>query len=506
MLITDTEEHETFWIFKPLSLLSSTDLIPLTCMTLDQKMNAVTRFLILITLLLLLFNVNNALIIFLSGLIIIILIYVIYYKIEMNTECFNNEIEIDNKSFVQSCYTNDVDLNNLLSLEYKPPFIHNLRFNDPPPFIAPSHDLENWKVSSLTQHSHINGNKGGYSLKQSGYKSYNSSVACGINPPIYDCEDEKLPYRSCTIKKEYNCTGENNNKNVKMPCVKNNKHNEKNKIPVYSVENFENSETIPANEYSVKTCEEKCIKGVEGLNNKNSIKQCVALPGDLIEHCGYNPDKGCAGMPHNQPMSINDYYPTLAEYHKNINTQIIEPNRVYTQTEINEPQMTNLGISFAQQFQPLQTIKNGDEEIIIRKNPRLYSNPQKVYDYGEITPDSIYDPRTAGYGDERRTYIDTLTGQPRFYYDDINAGRECNFITRNNIDVYNFTNQVGIFDEKVNNNPLEIVKSQVHDAFINNVNDHRISMQESLMRKSNEMTRQRRMFPIQRDSRTRCMK
>ena len=495
----NTEEHETFWIFKPVSLLSSTDLIPLTCMTLDQKMNAVTRFLILITLLLLLFNVNNALIMFFSALVIIILIYVIYYKIEMNTECFESDVIVDNNSFQQSCYQNDVDLNNLLSFNYEPPAIHNLRFNDPPPYISPSHDLENWKESSLTQHSHIKGNKGGYSQKQSGYKSYNATTACGINPPIYQCEDEALPYRVCTREKTYNCEN---------TSIRNNTHDHKNKIPVYTVENFKHDgdyyDTI--GNQSIKTCEQKCTRGREQVPTKDCNKQCVALPGDLIEHCGYNPDKGCAGMPHNQPMSINDYYPTLTGYHKNLNTQIIDPSGVYTQTEVSEPQMTNLGISFAQQFQPLQTVREGDSEIIIRKNPRLYSNPQKIYDYGEITPDSIYDPRSAGYGDDRRTYIDTISGQPRFYYDDINAAREGNFITRNNIDVYNFTNQIGIFDEQVNSNPLEIIKSQAHDAFINNSNDYRTSLQESLMRKSNEMVRQRRLFPIQRDSRTRNMK
>lgn len=489
----NTEEHETFWIFKPTSLLTSTDLIPLTCMTLDQKMNAATRFLILLTLLLLLFNVNNTLIMFLSGLVIIILIYVVYYKIQMSTECYENVV-VDDKSFRQSCYENDVDLNNLLSFKYTPPPIHNLRFNDPPPFIAPSHDLETWKESSLTQHSAINANKGGYSLKQSGYKSYNSSTACGINPPLYQCEDENLPYRTCTRDVEYKC----NSSTVRPTSIRENIHDAKNKIPVYTVENFSNS---------IDTCEKKCKAGPGGVSHEKSNKNCVALPGDLIEHCGYNPDKGCAGMPHNQPMSINDYYPSLASYHKSLNTQIIDPSGIYTQTEINEPQMTNLGISFAQQFQPLQTIDDEcGEKMIIRKDPRLYSNPQKIYDYGELTPDSIFDPRSGGYGDDRRTYIDSVSGQPRFYYDDLNAAREGNFVTRNKIDVYNFTNQVGIFDADVNDNTLEVVKSQAQDAFINNGNDFRTSLQESLMRKSNEMTRQRRLFPLRGDSRTRNMK
>ena len=69
------EQHEKFWIYQPYSLLMSTDLVPISCMTLDQKMNAVTRLFILISLLLLILNIKNVFLIFCVGLIIIILIY-----------------------------------------------------------------------------------------------------------------------------------------------------------------------------------------------------------------------------------------------------------------------------------------------------------------------------------------------------------------------------------------------------------------------------------------------
>ncbi len=504
-------EKENFWVYQPYSLLMSTDLVPVSCMTLDQKMNAVTRLFILITLLLLILNVKNVFLIFCVGLIIIILIYVINYQLEMNTESFEDcgRTIINDESFEKSCFT-DVDINNLSNFLYVPPPVNNIRFNDPPPFIAPSHDLEEWKQSTLTQHTAINGNKGGYSLKQSGYNLNCASTNCGINEPRMTCDETKLPYRKCEIEREYKCeTGS-------VARIKPNMYNENIKIPVYSVkENFESPPPIldKISDYydslgvnSIKTCERKCRAGTDKTSTKDCNKNCTSLPGDLIEHCGYNPDKGRAGMPHNQPMAINDYYPTLQKYFTDVNTQILDPSGIYTRTEVNEPQMTNLGISFPQQLEPIQKTRIGDEEFITYKNPRLYSEPRKVYDYGEFTPDSIYDPRTAGYGDERRTYIDNVTGQPRWMYDDINAAREGNFFTRNDIDVYNFTNQIGVFDTCVNDNPLEVVKSQAQDAFINNGNDFRTSLQASLMKKSNEMTRQRRLFPIQRDSRTRGMK
>lgn len=506
-----TEQHEVFWIYQPYSLILSTDLIPLSCMSVDQKMNAITRLFILIMLLLLILNMKNVFLITCIGLIVIIVIYVINYQIEMNTEKFEDGCDktiINNASFEKSCFT-DVDINNLCNYLYVPPPVNNIRFNDPPPFIAPSHDLEEWKQSTLVQHSAINGNKGGYSLKQSGYKLNNSSTNCGINSPTMSCDEDKRPYRKCSIIKDYKCESECEKRpDYQIPCVRDNEYNKSNKIPVYSVkENFENDYDALGQPLSVKTCRQKCRGGRDQIPNKNCNKDCLSLPGDLIEHCGYNPEKGRHGMPHNQPMAINDYYPSVSNYQRDLNTQILDPSGTYIRTEVNEPQMTNLGISFAQQFEPIQkTCIDGNEEIITFKNPRLYKPPREVYDYGEFTPDSIYDPRTAGYGDERRTYIDNITGQPRFFYDDVNAAREGNYFTRNKIDVYNFSNQTGVFDNTVNDNPLEVVKAQAHDAFINNGNDYRQSLQVSLMKKSNEMTRQRRMFPIQRDSRTRNMK
>lgn len=462
------DNQEIFWIYQPYSLMSNLDLIPVKSMSLDKKMNAITRFFLLCILILMLLQINNVYLFFFIGLIIIITVYLINYT--MSTK--------NTKESFTPCFT-DINVNELSNYIHVPPPINNARFNEPPPYIAPSHNIDDWKQSTLVQHSAINGNRGGYSLKNSGYKSSDSSTLCSVKSPYYSCDDKKQTY--------YYCQDDIRNKNLCKNTI-----DSDNQIPVYK---------------SRSTCKPDCSPPPKNINNTTTNTHCVSESGDLIEHCGYNPDKGTlAGMPHNQPMAIDDYYPTLKKYHQDINTQIIDPSGIYTTTEINEPQMTNLGISFAQQFQPIEKIYDEDGEVWVRKDPRLYKPVQKIYDYGEITPNNIYDPRSAGYGDSRRTYIDQNTGQPRFYYDDINAARETNFITRSKIDVYNFTNQTGVFDEHVNENPLEIVKNQVHNAFIDNGNDHRHSLQESLMRKGNEKVRQQRLAPLRRDVPTRNMK
>lgn len=495
------ELADCFWIYNPRALFATCELSPSKCMTNGRKMNAVTRLFLVCMLVALAVawvspRVDTIYMPLLIGIIVIIVVYLINSR----------RATMENFS---PCQT-DVNVNALLDYVHAPPPINNPRFNTPPPYIPPSHNLDDWKQSTFAEHSAVNGNKGGYSLRTSGYKFTDASVNCGINSPHANCDEKVLPFRACNLPRtpiNTSCSPSSSPSSVTIvpgdagagdtvATITANTVSATNKVPVYKV----------GDPFSRYTCEKNCTKGRTGVIDIKSDR-CVAFPGDLIEHCGYNPEKGSlAGMPHNQPMSIDDYFPTLKKYHEDLNTQIIDPSGVYTTTEVNEPQMTNLGISFPQQFQPLEELKDCDKTLIVRRNPRLFTPIQKVYDYGEITPDSIYDPRSGGYGDARRTYIDQVTGQPRFYYDDINAGRESNFITRNKIDVYNFTNQVGIFNERVNDNVLETVKPQVHDAFITNGNDHRHSLQQSLMRKGNEKARQQRLAPLRRDVPTRTMK
>lgn len=535
MNCTSPQQSDWFWIYSPSTLLTNFELTVPPHASWGRKMNAVTRLFTLCIALILAIAVlkpspGNMYIPFLLGIVIIVVVYLIN-RPRVNTTTMEN---------FSPCHT-DVNVNNLLDYVHVPPPIHNDRFNTPPPYIPPSHNLDDWKQSTLAEHSAVNSNKGGYSLRTSGYKFSNAATACGVRSPYEGCEDKVLPYRACILPRtpvDTICSPSTMPTSVAASTIHDMR---KLSNATALVEGFEHppqdnnsgegdstlklldaaaskprpSATMSArlpvyragDPFSRYTCEKSCTKGKTGLIDISS-ERCVAFPGDLIEHCGYNPDKGAlAGMPHNQPISIDDYFPTLKQYHQDLNTQIIDPSGVYTTTEVNEPQMTNLGISFPQQFQPLKKVENcHGETLIVRKNPRLFTPIRKIYDYGEITPDSIFDPRSAGYGDARRTYIDQVTGQPRFYYDDINAARESNFITRNDIDVYNFTNQVGIFNERANDNPLEIVKQQTHEAFISNGNDHRHSLQESLMRKGNEKARQQRIAPLRRDVPTRVMK
>ena len=255
-----SDNQELFWIYNPCSLMTNLDLIPLHCMTLDQKMNAITRFFLLCILILLFLQVKEIYLFFFIGLIIIITVYLINYIMSCNTT----------KESFTPCFT-DVNINDLLNYVHVPPPVNNARFNDPPPYIAPSHNIDDWKQSTLVEHSAINRNKGGYSLKTSGYKLKDASVNCGMNSAYYECSEQKLPYRVCeedTFPKgscspttvDYNnnqssgtcgCSECNDGSgNSDIPKIIENILTPSNKIPVYKV----------GNPFSKKTCEKKCLK------------------------------------------------------------------------------------------------------------------------------------------------------------------------------------------------------------------------------------------------------
>jgi hypothetical protein len=154
---------------------------------------------------------------------------------------------------------------------------------------------------------------------------------------------------------------------------------------------------------------------------------------------------------------------------------------VYTHSDRMEPLITNMGISFLQEFAPVVEHRQADRTIFSELSPTKEQNRR-----GAVATDArdVFDPRSAGYSDARRYYVEPMTGQGRWYYDDIDKARSEPFIQRS------LTPHV---DSGL---PLNSMHAIADAAFIETTNQHRIDLQERLMRKCNEMTRQRRMAPI----------
>lgn len=169
-----------------------------------------------------------------------------------------------------------------------------------------------------------------------------------------------------------------------------------------------------------------------------------------------------------------------------------------SEQRLTRPQiLQNYGISKIPERPVYTSITNGEDLIFVeqrRKNGQ-YSPYATDYITGD-EPSMIYDPRMVGYSDSKRGYVDKLLGQPKFYYDDINAARAPNYITRNKIDIYSFGETTGRLKDPKNfqtcgdNNQLAV------EEFHNSALQHRSDIMQSLMNKRNGEMWQLKEFPI----------
>jgi len=186
----------------------------------------------------------------------------------------------------------------------------------------------------------------------------------------------------------------------------------------------------------------------------------------------------------------------MKQYNKNLFTQNIQPD-IYTRNEIIEPINSNIGISFTQQFEPLTSTKYGKDLSYIEHDPRLYQQqpPKKVEP--TVTEHNVYDPRFSGYGSYKRAYPDKNLGQTKFFYDDINAIRMPNYLSRSNIDFAKYADSYGPLtdDNRYGNKNTQNIRELAQKSFLDSSIEQRESLSESLMRKRNNEMWQVRQYP-----------
>ena len=107
----------------------------------------------------------------------------------------------------------------------------------------------------------------------------------------------------------------------------------------------------------------------------------------------------------------------------------------------------------------------------------------------------MYDSRFSGYGDPRRTYYDPVIGANKYFYDDVDAIRMPQYITRNKLDsvLTPFGNAYGNVMDGAQS--LDDVRQRAQQAWFNNSTEFRESLSKALMRKNNEQLVQRRLAP-----------
>jgi hypothetical protein len=129
------------------------------------------------------------------------------------------------------------------------------------------------------------------------------------------------------------------------------------------------------------------------------------------------------------------------------------------------------------------------------------SGAQSYSDSGVGTQSQVYDPRQTGYGDEYRGYQDVQLGNVKYYYTDVDAYRQPNFVIRNKVDHVDLQQPMGdTYSMYPREAALEDVRDIVNNDWMARSTEFREDLMERQMRKSNARQWQLRFAPRSRGS------
>lgn len=475
-----------FWIENLQDIFCSTDIVPLEGMNITDQMNALSRLVIIVSIILFLVGFKHSILfLLLSLLFIIILYYIQKYNMEHYREGFKQTYsERQSPSTAKSTKTAREKIIPTIPIvktdqsgmfcndeipgepsEYKFTSFNQTLVGPPNPktriapvVIPPSHDLEYWRANNLINHSHIN-----LLSQQDVYQSgYEVSTSCKNKMGAPTCSESQF----------------------------------QKKQPEYGTNAWN-----PQQEHYV----EPSSGGYTQRDMYKYAKRFEKSSDDVNTSCGYNPKQiFTSNLPSNYNADNRQKDANMSTYNKNLFTQIIEPG-IYTVNQVNEPINSNIGISFTQQFEPSKKTIGKHGIMNTEYDPNVIEPVKQTPNFNlinAVNESNIYDPRFSGYGTSYRSYVDKELGQPRFMYDDINAVRMPNYITRNYLDFEPFGDTYGTVKEgeqdgnKYNANIRELAQN----AWIENTSQFREEMGNSLLRKRNAEMWQQRMFPISKTS------
>jgi hypothetical protein len=509
-----SSKRQEFWLEKPSAILDDVRLVPHHGMDVTGKINCITRLVTLTALILYLLGFKDSVLFLLLALTIIIIFYYIEKDNMSTSENFSYQTlasvrsrdrMIDRYPYYKIVHDNanaaqQRDMNNALNSsllcndEYEGKvddkmFSRNHALVGKPnpktlvqPIIANrAYDWKAWRNNDYNNFaSHIN-NRTRQFLSENGYLE--QTPDCGGNNTCVSLKYAGPPDFNASPCSPASLPAEHTPKPQKKSMVKEAFSQAMNR----SIESYANYDSpIPAEQGS------DYIKFNNG--NETNIRA-----GDIDTMCGYRPDNTKYNIPVNYPSSIVERSDDLKEFNRNIWTQHAGED-IYQVNQINEPDNWNIGISFNQQFPPTTLTVDKKGFQFQEHDPRTFKVPHgEVIDpfTMEPKPEDVYDPRQTGYGPNYRSYVDPLTGQPRFYYDDVMAVRRSNYITRNKIDHIPELNQPGVMkpDQDIFKTMAEIRKA-ANDNFADSMITQRVELQQRLMRKRNSDWAQRKLAPI----------
>lgn len=524
MIIQQNDEN-SFWLEDISLLFRSGKLIPKNNDTFESQMNSLTRFLLLASIILMLFfSFTKSLKI--ASLMIFLVVCTYYFG-----KLFSPQ------QIIKEPYGN---VPNVVEPNYPPPIYSD---TNPDLIVTPTYNQINRAVANLPSHGQVPiqldavnpsfidgresskycyGENAGACPRGAGSQcdynfndgipleetvSASQKLVGQVNPktlvqpvipsPIYDFDvwrpnDLVVPATINDQKTQelyqngYVTTSENVPSNA-LPYLQTNRQVEK----IY----FDQERELYPGELGGKTSKTPIIENYDAPAKRNQ-KGYTTLDYPAMDFgCGYQPLNLDNNLPVNYKANSCQYGPQNAKYNNNLFEIPIQPG-IYTKSQVNQPSasMSNLGISFIQPHEPTTFQQQQGYKTFIELDP--YQNeliePRAKED---LQRRDVYDPRTSGYGTQYRSYVDPMLGQPRYYYRDVDQENNGGYLTRNNIDFSNFGTSTGNypFDKPLEGNALH---QYADNTYTNSNIGFRTELQQRLMLKNNNREWQQRIAPI----------
>lgn len=464
--MNNNKKKEICWFNNITNLFDDVEIIPKHSQCLEKKINNLTRLMLLlfvISVILGIFDLKTNLIILLFSSIIIILLY---NKQKMTKKENINDDNYEGYTNIRENYSSDCKLFTP-RITYNCKLPSNLQVNANDLFIKQNIEA-NKKFMNHSRHHNKKYNPNFATVtdnqKLVGRANPKTLVAPIIAPPMTSSEWRReglFPEVLNTEKQKYhNLSGYDIDKDnyiemkYKVPnsfsCPQKLYKNQKRYAPMGLPKQEPQQQPIP----SIK---ENFDFPYEIKNNK--IPHYINNDAELLYNAGYDD---------------NELFKTKLSNDENVLDEIIYYPTKYSKNIRNEPINTLIGITEPEQFEPV------DYELI---------EPDE-----DINMSNVFDPRFTGYSSNERNYTHNVTGQPRFYYDDIDAIKMPNYITRNALDMTNFGDRYGPMNSSGNDYTSNI-HNLANSHYMDSMNQFREDITASRMRKINAESAQKKMYP-----------
>jgi len=515
-------DKELFWLNCPKSLCKQIKFIPKNSMSYEEQINCVTRLVIVIFLIMYLFGSKHSLLFLLLSIIFIIILYYLQKSNMTTCETYKEKTSYNKIDMIKKTdllYKQGVNeyKTNRYTVEKFPNYYSNERIESTevipdqtffsknqslvgranpktlvaPVVVPPSYDWTYWKANDFVIPSIINEKRtqdyygSGYFTSDEPIEQPNNSKINSKIKSVENYTEQTQPSSQPYYQNQYI--------SPQKPMDYLGQYDGKYPVSINNGSKMGSSNVVPKDFYV------KDDMHVSDARVFRKRQQEVNFPGSVNRSCTYDPSNLNYDLPSNFMAGNCERNESVKDLNNELFTSSVNPG-VYYKTQIIEPLNYNIGISFDQQIPPRKVTKDKDGNITYTAmDPNIYEPVEQhdQTDYGTAAYE-VYDPRTNGYGTSYREYQHDITGQPRFYYDDIDASRRPNYITRTNIDHLLKADSYGIVKSNQdimssNCNSRKIAE----DGLLNNTLDFRTDLMTRLMRKKNSEMWQQRMAPLQ---------